>query len=54
LIKQKYQCLKFLLVDKHQRFTTFIRPTTSITLEHLSSNAENSFANTIKVADYFF
>jgi len=32
-----------LTVDKHQRFKYFISQTTSITLEHSSSNAENSF-----------
>jgi len=27
---------------------------TSIRLEHSSSNAENSFVNNFKIADYFF
>ena len=44
----------FVTVDKHQRFKYFIRQTTSIRLEHLSSNAENSFVSNFKIADYFF
>jgi len=31
----------FVTVDKYQRFKSFIRQTTSIRLEHASSNAEN-------------
>jgi len=42
-----------LTVDKHQRFKYFINQTTSIMFEHSSSNAENSFVNNFKVADYF-
>jgi len=41
-------------VDKHQRFKYLTRQTTSIRLEHLSTNAENSFVINFKTADYFF
>jgi len=41
----------FVTVDKHQRFKHLL--TTSIRLEHLSSNAEKSFVNNFKIADYF-
>jgi len=34
-------------VDKHQRFKYFINQTTSIRLEHSSSNVENSFGNAV-------
>jgi len=44
----------FVTVGKHQPFKSFIRPTTSIRLEHSSSNAENSFVDNFKIADYFF
>jgi len=44
----------FITVDKHQDFKSFISQTTSIRLEHSSSNAENSFVNNFKIADYFF
>ena len=40
-------------VDKHQRFKCFINQTTSIRLEHSSSNAEDSFVNNFKIADDF-
>jgi len=43
-----------LTVDKHQRFKSFISQTTSIRLEHSSSNAENSLFSSFKIADYFF
>jgi len=33
----------FVTVDKHQHFKSFVSQTTSIMLEDLSSNAENSF-----------
>jgi len=39
---------------KHQRFKYLINQTTSTTLEHSSSNAENSFVSNFKIADYFF
>jgi len=41
-------------VDKYQRFKSFIRQTTSIRLEHSSSNAENSFVSNFKISDYFY
>jgi len=44
----------FVTVDTHQLFKSFISQTTSIRLEHSSSNAENSFVNNFKNADYFF
>jgi len=44
----------FVAVDKHQRFKSFISQTTSIRLEHSSSNAEKSFASNFKAVDYFF
>ena len=44
----------FVTVGKHQRFKSFIRQTTSIWLEHSSSNVENSFVRNFKIADYFF
>jgi len=44
----------FVTVDKHQSFKYFIGQTTSIRLEHSSSNAENSFVNNFKIAHYFF
>jgi len=56
LIKQKYSMFKiFVTVDKHLSFKSFIRQTAStvISLEHLSSNAENSFVSNFKIADYF-
>ena len=34
-------CKILVIVDKNQRFKYFISQTTSIRLEHLSSNAEN-------------
>jgi len=39
----------FVTIDKHQRFKSFIRQTTSIKLEHSSSNAENSFDGNFKM-----
>ena len=44
----------FVTLDNHQHFKYFISQTTSIMLEHSSSNAENSFVNHFKIADYFF
>jgi len=44
----------FVKVDKHERFKSFISQTTSIRLEHSSSNAENSFVSNFKIAVYFF
>ena len=44
----------FVTVDKDQRFKSFIRQTTSIRLEHSSSNAENSFVSNFKISEYFF
>jgi len=44
----------FVTVDKHQSIKYFISQTTSIRLEHSSSNAENSFVNNFKIAHYFF
>jgi len=43
----------FVTVDEHQRFKSFISQTTSIRFEHSSSNAENSFVNNFKIAEYF-
>jgi len=40
----------FVTADKHQIFSQ----TTSIKLEHSSSNVESSFVNNFKIADYFF
>jgi len=40
-------------VDKHQRLKSFISQTTSVRLEHSSSNAENSFVSNFKIAGYF-
>jgi len=55
LIKQKLSTFKiFATVDKRQRFKSFIRQTISVRLEHSSRNAENSFVNNFKIADYFF
>ena len=44
----------FVTVEKHQRFKSFISQTTSVRLEHSSSNAENLFVSNFKIADYFF
>jgi len=44
----------FVTVGKHQRFKSFISETTSIRLEHSSSNAENSLFSNFKIADYVF
>jgi len=44
----------FVTVDKHQCFKSFISETTSIRLEHLPNNAENSCVSNFKIADYFF
>ena len=43
----------FVTVDKHQRLKSFISQTTSVRLEHSSSNAENSFVSNFKIAGYF-
>jgi len=40
----------FVTVNKHQRFKSFIRQTTSIRLEHSFSNAKNSFVSDSKNA----
>ena len=39
--------------DKEQGFKFFLSQTTSLRLERSSSNAENSFVNNFKIADYF-
>jgi len=44
----------FVTVDKHQHLKSFVRQTTFIRLEHLSSTGENSFVSNFKLADYFF
>jgi len=44
----------FAIVNKHQRFKSFISQTTSIRLEHSSSKAEKLFVSKFKIADYFF
>jgi len=50
----------FVTVDKHQRFESFISQTTSVRLEHSSSDAETSFVSiglqycNFKIAVYFF
>jgi len=41
----------FVTVEKHQRFKSFISQTTSIELEHSSSDIENSFVNNFEIAD---
>jgi len=43
----------FVTVDTHQRFKSFIGQTTSIRLEHSSSNAENLFVSNFKISYYF-
>jgi len=44
----------FVKVDKYQCFKSFISPISSISHEHSSSNAENSFVSNLKIADNFF
>jgi len=53
-MKQKSMFKIFVTVDKHQRFKYFVRQTTSIRLEHLFRNTENSFVCNFKISDYFF